>query len=621
MVTFLKEDSVWTYTPFGAIFYALGTGKFITIRAPAADVGSCLRKIFSDSGACTDDGLCLEIENALRGCGLLRDSGIPEALSEEPSSDDWQLVLAENIRAKLEKGYTARCEITSDSMMPVLRAGDTAEIRHGPAKLVRRGDIAAFMNGSGFLVHRISGIKNGGGGLNFIPRGDANNSDDPPISEKLLVGIVRPKGDAWRRRVAKASRNIKTAAVETALALAPLDAILKIPYRAAAQAVVRECRKLDAAAVYWTRSFGREDYDPGASDIDSVAIFEDGRSSEKLIRLGGRLRTLRRVFPMIGHVLCMSRSTFDLWCSLSTYNARELPTWRLAHGGDIRSPMPFEPEVLRLHLVSRLRLTHLRLARSAWDIALSRRGRRHASRDLKKHLLDLRLFLHHLRGFDPSKDAMTRKELRASFASGENSLGAFADPEIPRGAEFDARAFLSDVGRKVHEALSKLSENQSMPEVPRTLPGRDREGNSFCNLDGNGGVPVSPYTFGIYGAAEHGAWKLFVNSRDGTAATFAGECAVESALSNALYGLLGNPAVLRNGIIEGFEAAYFFRTGSVRDFPGIPDSFGPPGLRTLFRTARDRLSIMPDELIHPESFDEFFTLLADSYRLRHGTAR
>ena len=73
-------------------------------------------------------------------------------------------------------------------------AGDIIIVKLMEPEEVEVGDIITFVPGRderSYLTHRVVEINhelNGMSGIYFVTRGDANNSDDPPISGSMLVG-------------------------------------------------------------------------------------------------------------------------------------------------------------------------------------------------------------------------------------------------------------------------------------------------------------------------------------------------------------------------------------------------------------------------------------------------
>ena len=79
------------------------------------------------------------------------------------------------------------------------RQGDMVFVRMAPASGIKAGDIITFNpnsrddTGTAYLTHRVVRVLNelgGEEGLWFVTKGDANPSEDPPISERMYIGKV-----------------------------------------------------------------------------------------------------------------------------------------------------------------------------------------------------------------------------------------------------------------------------------------------------------------------------------------------------------------------------------------------------------------------------------------------
>ncbi len=74
--------------------------------------------------------------------------------------------------------------VLSGSMEPALSVDDFLLVREEESYAV--GDMIVFRDGNSFTVHRLKEVN----GDTFITRGDANNTDDSPISAKDVKGKV-----------------------------------------------------------------------------------------------------------------------------------------------------------------------------------------------------------------------------------------------------------------------------------------------------------------------------------------------------------------------------------------------------------------------------------------------
>ena len=75
-------------------------------------------------------------------------------------------------------------EVATGSMSPTIEVGDVVITKL--TKEVNANDIIVYMDGKDIITHRLI-EKNGD---KIITRGDANNSEDKPIEEKMIIGEV-----------------------------------------------------------------------------------------------------------------------------------------------------------------------------------------------------------------------------------------------------------------------------------------------------------------------------------------------------------------------------------------------------------------------------------------------
>ena len=75
-------------------------------------------------------------------------------------------------------------EVATGSMSPTIEVGDVVITKI--TKEVNENDIIVYMDGKNIITHRLI-EKNGD---KIITRGDANNSEDKPIEEKMIIGEV-----------------------------------------------------------------------------------------------------------------------------------------------------------------------------------------------------------------------------------------------------------------------------------------------------------------------------------------------------------------------------------------------------------------------------------------------
>ncbi|HEY46583.1 MAG TPA: signal peptidase I [Anaerolineae bacterium] len=80
--------------------------------------------------------------------------------------------------------------VSGVSMEPAVMSGDVVITREVPAESVEVGDIIRFRRGDTYILHRVVEVQMDGGEFQFITRGDANYSLDPPVSVYQLHGKV-----------------------------------------------------------------------------------------------------------------------------------------------------------------------------------------------------------------------------------------------------------------------------------------------------------------------------------------------------------------------------------------------------------------------------------------------
>lgn len=106
----------------------------------------------------------------------------------------YQLKIAKSDYANLF-GYTF-FEVATASMFPTIEIGDVVVVEI--TKDVQQNDIIVYKDGESIITHRL--IEKNGDEL--IAKGDANNSEDKPINENMVLGKVIkivPKLGTWRK--------------------------------------------------------------------------------------------------------------------------------------------------------------------------------------------------------------------------------------------------------------------------------------------------------------------------------------------------------------------------------------------------------------------------------------
>lgn len=106
----------------------------------------------------------------------------------------YQLKIQKNDYANLF-GYTF-FEVATGSMSPTMQVGDVIIVKI--TKEVEQNDIIVYIDGKNIITHRLIERKDN----ELIAKGDANNSEDKPIQEDMVLGKVikiLPKIGVWRK--------------------------------------------------------------------------------------------------------------------------------------------------------------------------------------------------------------------------------------------------------------------------------------------------------------------------------------------------------------------------------------------------------------------------------------
>ena len=105
----------------------------------------------------------------------------------------YQIKVVKNKYANLF-GYTF-FEVATASMYPTMEIGDVVIVKI--TKEVEQNDIIVYTEGESIITHRLVEKNNN----ELIAKGDANNSEDKPIEEDMVLGKVIkiiPKLGMWR---------------------------------------------------------------------------------------------------------------------------------------------------------------------------------------------------------------------------------------------------------------------------------------------------------------------------------------------------------------------------------------------------------------------------------------
>ena len=92
-------------------------------------------------------------------------------------------------------GYTF-FEVATASMYPTIEIGDVVIVKI--TKEVEQNDIIVYTEGESIITHRLIEKKDD----QLIAKGDANNSEDKPIGQEMVLGEVikiLPKVGIWRK--------------------------------------------------------------------------------------------------------------------------------------------------------------------------------------------------------------------------------------------------------------------------------------------------------------------------------------------------------------------------------------------------------------------------------------
>lgn len=106
----------------------------------------------------------------------------------------FQLKIEKNDYANLF-GYTF-FEVATGSMSPTMEIGDVVIVKI--TKEVKQNDIIVYIDGENIITHRLIAINDN----ELIAKGDANNSEDKPIQENMVLGeviCILPKIGIWRK--------------------------------------------------------------------------------------------------------------------------------------------------------------------------------------------------------------------------------------------------------------------------------------------------------------------------------------------------------------------------------------------------------------------------------------
>jgi hypothetical protein len=119
-------------------------------------------------------------------------------ISRQKMADYKPAFLADMLKESIRQGTTPSLTVTSNSMSPMLRAGDQVGLQELVPALAQPGQIITFSDSSNLdnlITHRMAGTSLVNGEVQFITYGDRTLLFDTPVALDNVVGFV-----VWRRR-------------------------------------------------------------------------------------------------------------------------------------------------------------------------------------------------------------------------------------------------------------------------------------------------------------------------------------------------------------------------------------------------------------------------------------
>jgi signal peptidase I len=104
--------------------------------------------------------------------------------------DRFQYVLPEMWQEVCRSGKIVNFKITTGSMEPTIRVGDTVKVRHVKLTGIRPGDIAAFRNAENIVVHRIVRVIRSSGSLSFFQMGDQGGISQNVPADSIIGKVI-----------------------------------------------------------------------------------------------------------------------------------------------------------------------------------------------------------------------------------------------------------------------------------------------------------------------------------------------------------------------------------------------------------------------------------------------
>ncbi len=107
-----------------------------------------------------------------------------------------QSILGEMWREACNRGRILSFKIVSNSMSPMIEAGDVVRVSRAVPSEVQIGDVIAFQDGQNVMVHRVIGISWANQQLYFRHRGDVGASSAIIPAEDLIgrVTVIEKEG-------------------------------------------------------------------------------------------------------------------------------------------------------------------------------------------------------------------------------------------------------------------------------------------------------------------------------------------------------------------------------------------------------------------------------------------
>jgi signal peptidase I len=90
----------------------------------------------------------------------------------------------------LRRGSYVRFRAIGASMQPTIEDGELITVAPVAPESVKRGDILLYQNERGVFAHRVVGSVKGIAPLQYLLRGDAAVSYDPPVALEQILGRV-----------------------------------------------------------------------------------------------------------------------------------------------------------------------------------------------------------------------------------------------------------------------------------------------------------------------------------------------------------------------------------------------------------------------------------------------